>query len=76
VEAPGFWQVYPNADRDEVRKLIELAAAELHIDVPPILNDQVALPPHPARIVAAFDKVMPDWRDRALLSPPSSPPAG
>jgi hypothetical protein len=73
LEAPALWNVYPAADRGEVEALIAGVAERLHIHVPPLLGEpasQVALPPHPGRVVDALDAVRPDWRDAGLIYPP------
>jgi hypothetical protein len=73
-EAPALWNIYPNADRLEVEALIAAVAGELGRPVPPLIGEppaQVALPPHPSRVGAALDTVRPDWREAALIHPPS-----
>ena len=73
MEAPAFWTVYPNADREEVARFVEQAAAELGIPVPPIMGDTVAFPPDFDRVHAAFERVDPDWATRGLLMSPRGP---
>lgn len=70
MEAPAFWTIYPSADRGEVEDLVRRLAAELGIAPPPLLEDQVALPPDKPRVIAALDSVEPDWRSKPLLLPP------
>jgi hypothetical protein len=73
AEALARWTISDNADRDEVRSLVERLAERLDIVGPPLQPDCVFLPPHPERIVPALDEIEPGWERKGLIVPPRRP---
>ena len=70
MEALARWVIYPDADRDEVRNLVERLAERLGIPVPPLQEDSVWLPSHPEQIIPVLDELGPGWEINGLIRPP------
>jgi hypothetical protein len=75
MEAPEFWEIYPQADRAKVEDLIRRLAEDLGMDEPPEVREStVPLPANRVEVVASLDMIEPGWQGEGLIKPPSVSP--
>jgi len=70
MDVPAVWNVYPDADREQLDDLLSRLTERLEIATPEVQGDTVLLPADYPSVSRALDEVQPGWQDEHLLVPP------